>query len=102
MLPQITSGIDASTKSGRLHLFDINGSCPAPYSSQALDLITNVDNSVLEVYVYGHFAMSTYVRYPRYAEFTEIHFFHNGKGEVPYSNIRVVDGLYYSYPGRAQ
>ncbi|ODM19412.1 hypothetical protein SI65_04396 [Aspergillus cristatus] len=68
---------------------------------EALDLTITVDNSVLEVYANGRFALSTYVR-PWYADSTEIRFFHNGEGEVSFSNIRVTDGLYDAYPERAR
>lgn len=39
---------------------------------------------------------------PWYANSTEIRFFHNGEGEVLFSNIRVADGLYDAYPERAR
>ncbi|BCR90343.1 glycoside hydrolase family 32 protein [Aspergillus chevalieri] len=68
---------------------------------EALDLTITVDNSVLEVYANGRFALSTYVR-PWYADSTGIRFFHNGEGEVSFSNIRVADGLYDAYPERAR
>ncbi|KAL4917345.1 glycosyl hydrolase [Aspergillus aurantiobrunneus] len=120
---ETTSGIDASPESGRIRLFDINDCCAKKTDDcdcdkdedksgdkhdgkceqhiEDLDLTITVDNSVLEVYANGRFALSTYVR-PWYADSTGIRFFHNGEGEVSFSNVRVFDGLYDAYPERAR
>ncbi|RAQ76932.1 hypothetical protein COH20_007585 [Aspergillus flavus] len=68
---------------------------------ETLDLTIVVDNAVLEVYANSRFALSTWAR-TWYANSTEISFFHNGEGEVTFSDISVSDGLYDAYPDRAR
>ncbi|KAJ1706520.1 hypothetical protein NYO67_11312 [Aspergillus flavus] len=68
---------------------------------ETLDLTIVVDNAVLEVYANSRFALSNWAR-TWYANSTEISFFHNGEGEVTFSDISVSDGLYDAYPDRAR
>ncbi|KAB8267740.1 ferric reductase like transmembrane component-domain-containing protein [Aspergillus minisclerotigenes] len=68
---------------------------------ETLDLTIVVANAVLEVYANSRFALSTWAR-TWYANSTEISFFHNGEGEVTFSDIGVSDGLYDAYPDRAR
>ncbi|OGM40984.1 hypothetical protein ABOM_010684 [Aspergillus bombycis] len=125
---QPTTGIDTATESGRLRLFDISKHCKDDSKDEGddrehgrnchiakrnafaaedeshietLDLTVVVDNAVLEVYANSRFALSTWAR-TWYANSTEISFFHNGEGEVTFSDISVSDGLYDAYPDRAR
>ncbi|KAB8230171.1 glycoside hydrolase family 32 protein [Aspergillus alliaceus] len=68
---------------------------------ETLDLTIVVDNSVLEVYANSRFALATWAR-TWYANSTGISFFHNGVGEVSFSDISVSDGLYNAYPERTR
>ncbi|RAK98521.1 glycoside hydrolase family 32 protein [Aspergillus ibericus CBS 121593] len=93
-----TSGIDSSPESGRLRLFDVRDG--EKEVVETLDLTLVVDNSVLEVYANGRFALSTWVR-SWYANSTGISFFQNGVGEVKFENVTVSEGLYDAWPDRA-
>ncbi|KAE8350773.1 glycosyl hydrolase [Aspergillus coremiiformis] len=119
----LTTPLDTATESGRLRLFDLSKKCKSGDKSkghegstehrvkhnsmeadedhiETLDLTIVVDNSILEVYANSRFALGTWVR-PWYANSTGISFFHNGVGEVLFSNMTVYDGLYDAYPDRA-
>ncbi|PYH88239.1 extracellular invertase [Aspergillus ellipticus CBS 707.79] len=95
---QTTSGIDSFTESGKLRLFDVLDG--GEESVETLDLTIVVDNSILEVYANGRFALSTWVR-SWYANSTEIRFLHNGVGQATFSNVTVSEGLYNAWPERA-
>ena len=55
-----TDGIDSSAEAGKLRLFDVLND--GEQAIETLDLTLVVDNSVLEVYANGRFALSTWVR----------------------------------------
>jgi beta-fructofuranosidase len=73
---QTTSGIDSSSESGRLRLFDVQEHCNQTYAGdkgekhhghedkkiETLDLTIVVDNSVLEVFANSRFGVSTWAR----------------------------------------
>nr|AHC54391.1 fructosyltransferase [Aspergillus niger] len=92
-----TDGIDSSAEAGKLRLFDVLND--GEQAIETLDLTLVVDNSVLEVYANGRFALSTWVR-SWYANSTNISFFHNGVGGVAFSNVTVSEGLYDAWPDR--
>ena len=56
-----TNGIDSSSEAGKLRLFDVLSE-GGEKVIETLDLTLVVDNSVLEVYANGRFALSTWVR----------------------------------------
>ncbi|PYH77596.1 wild-type from A Japonicus in complex with glucose [Aspergillus uvarum CBS 121591] len=90
-------GLDRFAESGKLRLFDVveNGQ----EKVETLDLTVVVDNSVVEVYANGRFALSTWAR-SWYDNSTQIRFFHNGEGEVQFKNVSVSEGLYNAWPER--
>ncbi|PWY62106.1 hypothetical protein BO70DRAFT_348205, partial [Aspergillus heteromorphus CBS 117.55] len=92
-----TEGIDSATEAGKLRLFDLQKDGEDVLES--LDLTIVVDNSILEVYANGRFALSTWVR-SWYANSTEIRFVHNGVGEATFENVTVSEGLYDAWPDR--
>ncbi|KAL3471171.1 glycosyl hydrolase [Aspergillus californicus] len=111
---ETTPGIDSTTESGHLRLFDISKSCGDDdcddHSSdcergsdeaeiERLDLTIVGDSSVLEVYANSRFVLSTWAR-SWYENSTEIRFFHNGQSGVSFDNIMLYDGLYDAYPDR--
>ncbi|PWY75232.1 extracellular invertase [Aspergillus sclerotioniger CBS 115572] len=93
-----TSGIDSSNEAGRLRLFDVLGD-DGEEGIETLELTIVVDNSVLEVYANGRFALSTWVR-SWYANSTGIDFFQSGEGEVRFENVMVSEGLFDAWPDR--
>ncbi|KAJ5774891.1 Concanavalin A-like lectin/glucanases superfamily [Penicillium paradoxum] len=92
-----TNGISSDSEAGRLRLFDILQD--GKHRIETLELTIVVDNGVLEIYANGRFALSTWTR-SWYANSTDIHFFHNGEGEVTFENVTVVEGLYDAWPKR--
>ncbi|KOC15084.1 extracellular invertase [Aspergillus flavus AF70] len=91
-----TNGIVSTNESGRLRLFDLQGDAQ---EIETLDLTVVVDNSVLEIYANGRFALSTWAR-SWYKNSTDIKFYHNGAGEVTFSNVTVSEGLFEAWPER--
>ncbi|KAE8352513.1 extracellular invertase [Aspergillus coremiiformis] len=92
-----TNGILSANESGRLRLFDLQGGAE---EVETLDLTIVVDNSVLEVYANGRFALGTWTR-SWYQNSTGINFFHEGAGEVTFNNVSVSEGLFEAWPERA-
>ncbi|KAI2729285.1 CAZyme family GH32 [Penicillium roqueforti] len=92
-----TAGILSDNEAGRLRLFDVlrNGK----EQVETLELTIVVDNSVLEVYANGRFALGTWAR-SWYANSTKINFFHNGVGEATFEDVTVFEGLYDAWPQR--
>ncbi|KAE8396353.1 glycosyl hydrolase [Aspergillus alliaceus] len=91
-----TNGIVSTNESGRLRLFDLQGEGE---EIETLDLTIVVDNAVIEVYANGRFALGTWAR-SWYQNSTDIKFFHNGAGEVTFSNVTVSEGLFEAWPER--
>ncbi|RAL12363.1 glycoside hydrolase family 32 protein [Aspergillus homomorphus CBS 101889] len=90
-------GLDSFTESGKLRLFDVVED--GREKVETLDLTIVVDNSIVEVYANGRFALSTWAR-SWYDNSTQIRFFHNGEGEVQFKNVAVTEGLYNAWPER--
>lgn len=67
---------------------------------ETLDLQIIVDNSIIEIYANGRFALSTQV-YPWYANSTGVSYFVEG-GEVSFSDVRIYEGLVDAWPGRSR
>ncbi|EGP88565.1 uncharacterized protein MYCGRDRAFT_41016 [Zymoseptoria tritici IPO323] len=95
-----TPGILANNEAGRFRLFDIATGAGNGSSIEALNLTIIVDNSIVEVYANGRFALSTWV-WSWYEESTQISFFYEEADGVQYDNTTVYEGLFDAWPLRS-
>jgi len=96
-----TNGIDTRNEAGRFRLWDIKNPSDGTVEIETLDLQIIVDNSIIEIFANGRFALSTQV-YPWYANSTGISYFVEGGEQVAFSNVTVYEGLTDAWPERSR
>ncbi|KAL1862671.1 hypothetical protein Daus18300_008469 [Diaporthe australafricana] len=92
-----SAGIDVRNEAGKLRLFDVVEG--GDEKIETLELMIVVDNSVVEIHANGRFALGTWIR-SWYETSRDVSFFHDGVGNVSFSDVKVTEGLYNAWPDR--
>lgn len=98
---ETTNGIDTRNEAGKFRLWDIKDPSSGSTSIETLRLQIIVDNSIIEIFANGRFALSTQV-YPWFSNSTGVSYFVEGPEEVRFSDVKIWEGLVNAWPERSQ
>lgn len=94
----LVTGFNLGPEAGKMRLWNVpsgkNGT-----KLESLNLQIFVDNSIVEIYANGVFAMTTRV-YPWRDDSVGLGYYTSGSGSVKYSNVKVWEGLTNAWPER--
>lgn len=96
-----TNGIDTRNEAGRLRLWNIKDPSTGSEAVEILQLQIIVDNSIVEIFANGRFALSTQV-YPWYANSTQVSYFVKGPATISFSEVKIYEGLVDAWPERSR